>query len=114
MCSFSPIVLEFILLIIVCILLCRWEKSLKLNCPYVVFGQDAAVIQQLRAIRQQYLFPTMYAYRNLTEHMYPRFQKFQSNWIAADIPSKNVAVIWSVNDLLYFALPEDNTLSHHS
>ena len=65
-----------------------------LNCPYIVFGQDTNVITQLQTVRQKHALPTMYAYRNLTRDMYPRFEKFKENWIAADIPSKQVAVIW--------------------
>ena len=65
-----------------------------LNCPYVVFGQDEPIISQLREIRQHHGHPTTFVYRNLTRDMYPRFEAFKSNFIAKDIPSKQVAVIW--------------------
>jgi hypothetical protein len=72
-----------------------------LNCPYLVFGQDNNVISQLQIVRQKYSLPTMYVYRNLTRDMYPRFEAFKANFIAADIPSKQVAVIWYVGLTIY-------------
>ena len=78
-----------------------------LNCPYVIFGEETEVITQLQAIRQKHALPTMYSYRNLTRDMYPHFEKYQSNWVGIDIPSKEVAIIWCVVKssrffLLYF------------
>jgi hypothetical protein len=81
----------------VCVCVCastRWENAMVLNCPYVVFGQDLDVIQKIKTIREKHSLPTVYVYRNITEHMSPRFHRFKRRYVSREVPSKEVAVIW--------------------
>mmetsp|Transcript_7007 Transcript_7007/g.11716 ORF Transcript_7007/g.11716 Transcript_7007/m.11716 type:complete len:326 (+) Transcript_7007:240-1217(+) len=71
-----------------------WRKTMILNCPYIIFGEDLAVIHHFRDIRQNHSLPTLFVYRNITEHMYPRFPDYKSQYRSRVIPSKEVAMIW--------------------
>ena len=74
----------------------RWERTLILNCPYVVFGQDMGIINQIKSIRDKHSLPSVYAYLNITEHLFPHFPSYSKKYMSKSIPSKEVAMIWWV------------------